>query len=228
MSTRSFEIITALALVLTGLVGCAAPAPRQAPPNAVRPVRSVCERERRPGPDTLTTLAPAVRRIANSSSMSVAKVQELRQLLPDHEGFLGLYSGLCSLAAAGRITDTEYHGLLDEVFPLVFSGSDASGTPLAPPVLLQPVENALFDHSPRTTTLQWAPVPGATRYLVEVEILMSRGPWQPQAGLPPAVTDSTVFAFDFEGTQTGRWRVRALDGAGLPGPPSAWRRFTYL
>lgn len=221
--------ISSLVSVLVGLQGCAASAPRETQPNTA-PVRSVCRRELRADRDTLTTLAHAVRRIANSSNTSEGKVQELRQTLPNHDGFLGLYSDLCSLAAVGQIADSEYHGLLDDVLPLVFLGSDAgaSGSPLAAPHLLQPVDNALFDHYPRTTTLQWVPVQGATRYLVEVEILMFRGPWQPQAGLPPNVTEATEFVFDFDGAQTGRWRVRALDGAGLPGPASAWRRFTYL
>lgn len=230
MSKRPFGIISCLASVLVGLQGCAASAPRQTQPTTARPVRSVCGRELRAGPDTLTTLAHAVQRIANSNIMSTGKVQELRRILPDHDGFLGLYSDLCWLAALGQIADSDYHGLLDGVLPLVFSGSDAgaSGSPLAAPELLQPMDNALFDHYPRTTTLQWVPIQGATRYLVEVEILMFRGPWQPQAGLPPAVTEATAFVFDFDGAQTGRWRVRALDRAGLPGPPSAWRRFTYL
>ena len=230
MSKRPFGIISYLASMLVVLQGCAASAPRQRQPNTVHPVRSVCGRELRAGPDTLTTLAHAVQRIANSSISSKDKVQELRQTLPDHDGFLGLYRDLCRLAAFGQIADTEYHGLLDDVLPLVFSGSDAgaSGSPFVAPKLLQPVDNALFDHYPRTTTLQWTPVQGAARYLVEVEILTFRGPWQPQASLPSDVTDATVFVFDFEGTQTGRWRVRGLDAAGLPGPPSAWRRFTYL
>jgi len=215
---------------LVGLQACASSTMRQTPSTAARPRIAVCGRELHRGPDTLTSLAHAVQGIANSGITNEGKGQELRQTLPDHDTFLGLYSDLCWLAAFGQIPDTDYHRLLDDVLPLLFTGLDAgaSRSPLAPPELLLPADATVFDHYPRRTTLVWAPVPGASRYLVEVEILMLRGPWQPEAVLPPDVTAATVFAFDFDGASPGRWRVRAVDNAGHPGPPSAWRRFEYV
>ncbi len=234
MDRRLSRLICSLAAVLAGTHGCASSASRPTPSTGVSPLRAVCGRDLQPGPDTLTVLVHAIRSIANSGITNEGKAQELRQTLPDHDTFLGLYSDLCWLASFGALADTDYHRLLDDVLPLSFpdADSDARASRLAAPELLLPANDAVFDHFPRRTRLEWAPVQGATRYLVEVEVLMyrSREPqhWQPQGSLPPDVTNATVFAFDFDGAQPGRWRVRAVDNAGHGGAASAWRRFVYL
>jgi hypothetical protein len=96
------------------------------------------------------------------------------------------------------------------------------------PRLLSPAPAAVFEHFPRETTLVWTAVPGAAAYFVETDYF-SDGVWESQRrGSPVAfrVTDS-VYSFRFVGAQPGRWRVWAIDSAGLPGPKSEWREFRY-
>jgi hypothetical protein len=97
-------------------------------------------------------------------------------------------------------------------------------TPLATPTLLSPADGSVFSNFPRTTTLRWAAVAGANRYVVERAFLS--GGWAPY----PAVTVSTTtFTFDFIGAQPGRWRVTAQDATGTrpSSQPSGWFGFQY-
>jgi hypothetical protein len=101
--------------------------------------------------------------------------------------------------------------------------------PLATPVLRSPPDGQRYDHFPRTTTLVWAPVDGATGYRVEVEFGnatptgMAWTPWRREEVAVPTLV------FDFVGDQPGRWRVAAVDGGGshAPSPPTTWRTFDY-
>jgi LysM repeat protein len=99
--------------------------------------------------------------------------------------------------------------------------------PLPAPVQLSPADGSVFSVFPRTTTLTWATVPGAATYNVETEYY-DPGPcacwvtWITQSGIT-----QTSFTFDFVGAQPGRWRVTAVDAAGVPGAASGWWGFTY-
>ncbi len=101
-------------------------------------------------------------------------------------------------------------------------------TRLAAPSLIAPEEGQRFTNFPRTMSLAWHEVAGATHYEVEVDAAPPDGAtWRPlvrQSGV-----HATSFVFDFTGPQPGRWRVAAFDetGAHLPSPPSDWRRFDY-
>jgi hypothetical protein len=100
---------------------------------------------------------------------------------------------------------------------------------LATPVPTAPSDGQRYSHFPRTTTLSWQQVAGASGNRVEVEFGNRVGAevvWTPW--LSQAVTGGS-WTFDFVGDQPGRWRVSALDvaGAHTASPPSAWRTFGY-
>jgi lysophospholipase L1-like esterase len=104
-------------------------------------------------------------------------------------------------------------------------------TPLPTPQLSAPPDDATLSSYPRTTTLRWQPVAGATAYRVEA----TRGVRTAQGELkwvdPPAtylITD-TCHTFEFWGAQPGRWRITALDNTKRhnDSAPSVWRTFIY-
>ena len=120
--------------------------------------------------------------------------------------------------------------------PPSVSPSPSPLTRLETPLLSSPQDNANFSHVPRTVTLQWQTVPGATGYRVEVEYYDYSHPasdnsaW-PLVGYlnPPPTTSDTSYTFNFIGAQPGRWRVTALDSAhpSLDSLPSNWRYFEF-
>jgi hypothetical protein len=104
---------------------------------------------------------------------------------------------------------------------------------LAAPVPVAPPEGSVFDYWPRTTTLEWLPVEGATVYWVEVDYFShgENAGWASERGVPAYMiesVDQTAYTFDFVGAQPGRWRVWAVDNAGREGVKSDWWGFEYL
>jgi len=103
---------------------------------------------------------------------------------------------------------------------------------LVAPTQLSPANGSVFEHYPRTTRLQWSPVPGAATYTVEIDAYdPGSGRWfSDLAGKPwdlvPNIKE-TSYSFDFVGAQPGRWRVWAVDANGLEGPQSGWWEFRY-
>ena len=96
--------------------------------------------------------------------------------------------------------------------------------PIAPPVLVAPIEGAKLNMFPRKTIFEWRHVEGAGKYEIEVEY--NDGKWKL---LKAATTDLVSYTLDFVGKQPGRWRVRSFSKAtGKAGVYSAWRNFTYL
>ncbi|MGV9456598.1 hypothetical protein [Streptomyces sp. NPDC003635] len=95
-------------------------------------------------------------------------------------------------------------------------------TSMQAPVQVSPADGTVFDTSPRTTTLTWEPVSGASRYTVEVEFYDTD--WRPWIR---DETASTTYQFDFVGAQAGRWRVTGIAEDGSAGPSSSWWQFTY-
>ena len=108
------------------------------------------------------------------------------------------------------------------------------GVHLPAPAQLVPADGMVFEHFPRRTRLEWAPVEGAVSYRFEVDYC--DGWREGRTGCPDpqplAVTRApikeTAYEFDFVGAQPGRWRVWALDAAGREGFKSHWRSFAYL
>lgn len=113
------------------------------------------------------------------------------------------------------------------------------GVHLPAPAQTAPAEGAVFDHYPRRTRLEWAPVEGAVSYAVEVDFCSGwRGgapgcpdpqPLSNQMKFnPPAGgIEGTAYEFAFVGAQPGRWRVWAVDREGRAGFKSPWRLFVY-
>jgi uncharacterized repeat protein (TIGR02543 family) len=102
------------------------------------------------------------------------------------------------------------------------------GTPpqqLGTPVLLSPADGALFTNFPRNTTLRWAAVSGAAKYLVEVQCdTCGSSPWVPW--ITTTVT-GTSYSFVWVGDNQGRWRITAIAPDGTKGPASGFRYFRF-
>lgn len=99
------------------------------------------------------------------------------------------------------------------------------------PKLVSPTDGQVFSHYPRTTTLAWNPVTGATGYVVQVDCCQDRqilpgSIWQT---VQKTIVNTTAFTFNFNGAQPGRWCVFAIDSTNShqQSPPSAWRIFKY-
>jgi hypothetical protein len=92
------------------------------------------------------------------------------------------------------------------------------------PKLLTPIPGQVFSNFPRTTTLTWEPVPGATSYQVEVQCdTCGSTPWVTWI---TATTAQTTYTFNWVGAQSGRWRITANLPSG-PGEASELREFRY-
>lgn len=96
-----------------------------------------------------------------------------------------------------------------------------------------------FDIFPRTTTLAWNPVAGATSYDVSVEFgngsadnpfcapsPATCGIWTPQSG-SPFHTSASQTTVSFVGAQPGRWQVIARNAAGAVLNTSSYVYFSY-
>jgi hypothetical protein len=94
---------------------------------------------------------------------------------------------------------------------------------ISAPVLLSPSDGTRFDHFPRTVTLAWEKVPGASGYKVEIQY--QGGGWNPLGQVK--TTAATTHTFGFVGAQPGRWRVWAVDAEGREGPKSVWSGFYF-
>jgi hypothetical protein len=99
------------------------------------------------------------------------------------------------------------------------------------------VDSFRFDLFPRTTTLSWAPVPGAVTYQVVTEfgnasatnpfcsVPADCGIWTPGS---PFTTTGLTTTIGFVGAQPGRWRVTALNAAGGVISTSPYIYFAYI
>jgi hypothetical protein len=107
------------------------------------------------------------------------------------------------------------------------------------PLQVSPVDGSTFSNYPRTTTLQWQPLPGYNDYIHRITYTIDIEYWLPSIdpSIPSKWTtmetvsnldmQQSAFTFDFIGAQQGRWRVWAVDSRGIPGPKSSWWTFTY-
>jgi hypothetical protein len=100
-----------------------------------------------------------------------------------------------------------------------------------PPTQLSPPDGSVFDHYPRTTTLEWKPLIGAAAYRVEVDCFhcCQSGAWCSDLGIvwQEWQVTNTTHTFNFVGAQPGRWRVSGINGQGQEGNRSGWWNFTY-
>lgn len=98
---------------------------------------------------------------------------------------------------------------------------------LATPVLVSPGGGTAFSHYPRITTLAWNPVPGATGYVVERDILAG-SEWQPLPDITVNGEPNSSCTFDFGSNGPCRWRVTTFDGSTFGNATGDWWQFTFV
>jgi hypothetical protein len=95
------------------------------------------------------------------------------------------------------------------------------------PALSWPYDATTFNAYPRSTTLRWLPVSGATHYLVQVQWENpTDGLWHTLPNYPVAVEEPS-YTFNFVGAQPGRWRVAAVNTKNQNTQYSDWWYFKY-
>jgi hypothetical protein len=100
------------------------------------------------------------------------------------------------------------------------------------PMQIAPPNGATFTNFPRTTTLQWSPVPRAASYSVELDCFQccAANKWCTAVGktwqVVTGITGNT-YVFSWVGAQPGRWRVWAVGPKGGKGRKSPWSKFVY-
>jgi hypothetical protein len=95
---------------------------------------------------------------------------------------------------------------------------------LAAPVLQSPADGATFTNFPRTLTLSWQAVQGATQYRIEIQCdICAATPW---TTVRTDTTTSTSYSFTWGADNTGRWHITALNGD-RSSEPSVWRTFAF-
>jgi hypothetical protein len=115
---------------------------------------------------------------------------------------------------------------------LIFDANGYFQTPstfsvLGTPVPLTPANGSVRNNFPRTTTLTWSSVSGASQYGVEIQFCQSAD-FSDCRDLLITTTQAAAYTFDFVGAQPGRWRVWAIDGAtGRASSVSSWFTFSY-
>jgi hypothetical protein len=105
---------------------------------------------------------------------------------------------------------------------------------LSPPTQLSPQDGSVFNNYPRTATISWEAVPGATGYVIQIQACNPDGcdasTSSNGSNLPPysqTVNGVSYYSQGFVGAQPGRWRVAALKPDGELGQFSPWWGFTY-
>lgn len=94
------------------------------------------------------------------------------------------------------------------------------------PIQVLPINGWVFNNYPRTTTLVWLPVLGASSYTIEIDY------WDPgiskwhEYQIVPNIT-VTTYTFDFGGATSGTWRILAVNNLGQSCSASSWWQFKY-
>ena len=101
-----------------------------------------------------------------------------------------------------------------------------SSSILRTPIQTSPANGVVYNRFPRTTTLRWRSVSGASYYMVEIEYFdRSSNRWISNYKLDRS--SDTRHVFRFVGAQPGRWRVWAVNSSGVAGRKSSWRTFRH-
>tara|TARA_E500000305_G_scaffold108525_1_gene111125 strand:+ start:24246 stop:25307 length:1062 start_codon:yes stop_codon:yes gene_type:complete len=96
------------------------------------------------------------------------------------------------------------------------------------PALVSPSDAVTLTPYPRHITFIWKALPGAARYIVELEAQdPATGTWFPHPHDAKSVATDTSLTLEFIGDQPGRWRVIAINEDGVRSKPSAWNEFFY-
>jgi hypothetical protein len=105
----------------------------------------------------------------------------------------------------------------------VFDGQDTSKLPTIP-VLLSPVDGAVFNHYPRTVKLKWVPSKGEIpiTYLLKIEYDTRETPGSFQGSYPLITLTNIEYSLDFVSKGTGRWCVMARNEYGASNYCNWW------
>jgi hypothetical protein len=108
----------------------------------------------------------------------------------------------------------------------------APAAALSAPIQRSPANHSTFGNYPRTTKLDWDPVPGASKYTVEIDCFgcCQANKWCTDVGKQWSVVPNltaTEYTFNFVGAQPGRWRVWAVGPGGETSPKTGWWEFNY-
>jgi hypothetical protein len=125
---------------------------------------------------------------------------------------------------SGNIRRANLRVAVEETVPASTDGGNGQPPLEQRPQLVSPAHGTVFNHFPRTTTLEWEPVHDAVSYVVEIQYCYSD-----QCTSYPLVTNlvDTSYTFDFVGAQPGRWRVWAVYDGGEEGTKTNWWTFSY-
>lgn len=101
------------------------------------------------------------------------------------------------------------------------------------PQQISPYSGITLTNYPRSTTMEWASVPYAEKYYVEVDCFhcSEANKWSSEADGKPWLLDTTYnkyYTFTFPGDQAGRWRVKATNSSGQESQWSSWWGFNYV
>jgi hypothetical protein len=164
--------------VLALLCGCAGASSNS---DAVRTVVAQPDEYCRAAPAALTDSA-AVRlaAVVRAQASAVEKAQGVRATLPDADTFEELEASACLLQMRyisyhpAYISSDHFHAFVDSVAPAVLAeGATPEDRDFQKriPRPVEPKDGATFDVYPRRTSVSWEPVPGATHYLLDVEVM---------------------------------------------------------
>jgi hypothetical protein len=188
--------------------------------------------------------------IVRAQASVAEKAHGVRATMPDADTFEELEASACLLRMLymsyhpAHISSNHFYAFVDSVAPAVLAEGatpDDRDFQKRLPRPVKPADGARFDVYPRRTSVSWEPVPGATHYLLDVELMTtieesrqgrtvsSRRGWVPVAGThvrQRIIEPSAIFVFG--GANLGRWRVRAINSRGFASRASEWRGFEYL
>jgi len=94
------------------------------------------------------------------------------------------------------------------------------------PIQLLPINRMVFSNYPRTTTLIWLPVIGASSYTIIIDY------WDPgiskwkEYQIVQNVKE-TSYTFNFNSATSGTWKIMAIDNLGKTCSESSWLQFRY-
>jgi hypothetical protein len=130
----------------------------------------------------------------------------------------GDYSGIITIESNG--------GNKNGIINLIKEG-------ITTPTQFSPANGSIFDHYPRTTTLEWEAVLGAMSYTVEIDCYRYCGidQWCTDIGETWKIKSeiqTTSYAFNYVNTEPGRWRVWAVNANGQESVKSRWWYFEYI
>jgi archaellum component FlaG (FlaF/FlaG flagellin family) len=130
----------------------------------------------------------------------------------------GDYSGIITIESNG--------GNKNGIINLIKEG-------ITTPTQFSPANGSIFDHYPRTTTLEWEAVLGAMSYTVEIDRYHYCGidQWCTDIGETWKIKSeiqTTSYAFNYVNTEPGRWRVWAVNANGQESVKSRWWYFEYI